>query len=336
MSANEHHTSGQRGTRLLVVSCALYLAAHIFGSDWRSVPTSDELAKVDAKGQITLIEADHSEWYLNSEQRKAFDVAEVERRNKKLSALEGSVRAQLQTYSDTTKASNAPLIKQLGSDLEQGQFTEALAHWREIENSTSPKTLATFGHASAEKIATDLADLEILQVSQRVSAFELTPRSQAGFLWTSPTGAPIELLALASLGAVAAYLTRRRTLRLRKLEPTSSSSVSAMRHAAGPLLALIAWSIARPGIEFTQVPLALVLIGIGFGFATPYLGRLVARLTGKDLEKGLRQSRSSKHKARILQAMKDLRPNSFADLKRAASQFAAELTAAEVEEHPQS
>ena len=111
--------------------------------------------------------------------------------------------------------------------------------------------------------------------------------------------------------------------------------MSALRHAAGPLLALFAWSLFRPTIEFTQISLALTCIAIGFGFATPYLGRAIARLAGKDLEQGLRRSRSSKRKARILRAMKDLRPSSFADLKRAASQFAADITAAEVEQHPQ-
>ncbi len=227
-------------------------------------------------------------------------------------------------------------VQALSAELDSGQFTEALERWNGIQAATSPRTLARFGTSNAEAIRADLTLLKVLELNQRVARLELQPTGEAGFLWTSPKGAPFEVLAIAGLGALFALFLRRRALLRQGYKSLAAPLGIAFGYAAGPLLALGVWSYTRPNLEFEQYGWALVVIGFSCGFGLPYLARALAHLLGKDLNRDRRSARSSSRKARIVHAMKDLRPGSFAELKRAASQFAAELVTAEVEENPQS
>jgi len=331
MSTRTQSTEPWRTARIFAVSLAAYFVVHVCGSSLSDVPTAAEFASIDSKGQVELGDLEQFEWYLSTSQLEAFDSVAVLARNRELLELEGSARTQITTYSKSTQNSNPEVVARLAGNLEAGEFTLARATWQEVQEATSSRTLAAFGRNTLE---TDLAGLEAAQRTQRAAVTSLEPAVASGFLWTSPAGAKYEVLALAALAAIASLFMRRRSLLAKGYE--TDPSLKSLGYAAGPLAALILWSLLRPGLDFASYGSALLGIGIGFGFGVPYLARGIARLMGKDPNRGQRLALSTVRKSRIVAAMHDLRPTSFADLKRAASQFAAELVSAEVEDHPQS
>ncbi len=331
MSTRMTSTEPWRTGGIFVVSLFVYFVVHLFGSSLGDIPSADQFASIDRKGQVTLAEAEEFEWYISAGQLEELDAAAVSDRNRRLFELEGSALSQIESYSDVTAKSNPKLVKRLLENLAAGEFTLARTSWQEVQAATSPRTLAAFGRNTLEA---DLADLEQAQRTQRAAISSLAPAGESGFLWTSPAGARFEILALTALAAIASLFMRRRSLLAQGYE--ANPNMRTLGYAATPLVAWILWSLVRPGLDFASYGSALLLIGVGCGFGLPYLTRGVARLLGQDPNRGQRLSKSLARKSRIVAAMKDLRPSSFADLKRAASQFAAELVSAEVEDHPQS
>lgn len=331
MSTRTQSSNPSRTAGLLALGLVAYLLAHWIGSGLNMPP--DSLASFDAQGNVQVASEDTLRWYLTEEQLAGFDVASVEAKKRELQFLRSSVADQLELYSKTTSGSNGKLVANMQLELSAQRFAEARTTWNEIERATSPATLDRFGHNSLED---ELVELDGKQQAQRAAIAKLQPTAQPGFLWTTQRGAPFEVLALATLAAIASLFFRRRSLKLRGFVESEPARARTLGYCAGPLLAWILWSSVRPSLEFPQYALWIVVIGCTCGFGIPYLARALARLAGKDPDRELKRSQSTVRKSRIVAAMQDLRPTSFAELKRAASQFAAELVTAEVEDNPQS
>ena len=317
-----------RALCLLGLALGVYFLAHLIGSQESDVPRGHELVTITPQGRLDVLCHDQLEWYLTSAQRTDLTPEALERNKRVLGQLLATVDDQIQLFEQKTSYSSAQALQELRNTVAIGDYTDARATWNQIKEKTSPRTMNHFDPTDQQVLGTALAELEHFEAQIVASMARKKPLADAGFLWTTPVGSTFEVLGLSILGALLALTLRRRSLERRGLPPSSALHV----YGIGVLLALLCWLLVRGSLSFSQVEEATLLIGLGFGLGSPLLGIGLARATKRDLTRELRGKRRSVRRARIVTAMKDLNPGSFAELKRTASQFATELASVEAEE----
>lgn len=324
---NTQTATSLRAARHFGVALVVYFLVHLIGSSQSDVPRVDALVKMDELGRVEVLEPALLEWYLTDEQLVDLDEDVVLRNNMLLDSLLLSTHQRIDEFRAATRNSSAQNLASLEVELDAGLYTDARQRWSDILAATSPATLQRYSADETDWLGRELQELETHKTSIGASLDRKTLPAP-GFLWTTRAGSKLEILGLAVLGALLAlwlhriYLERQ-GLAARRVRP---------RYFAGVLVAFVWWLVVSDSTPFNQVSKTLVQVGFGFGFFLPLLGTAILHFTGRDPHVALKRDKRERKKGRIVAAMKNLHPGSFAELKRAASQFATELSAAESEE----
>lgn len=249
---------------LLLAAIAAYFASHLLFGEGHRVPETTEFVRVNAEGQVEILDPEALMWFGDREKLENFRKAN-EASTSDLKSVVKILREQyLPTYTRETLGSNKQRIQLMDSLLASADYARATEVWGEIKTTTSPRTRGYLG---------DLFTKMDKGLERSTKAVEATIKEATGLelaqpnpvLWSTRPGLRSEAVWWAVLGLFFGLWLRHRSLH------TEEALVGERRFTVTDLLKVglglaLAWGLVYvlQHLKFSREPLAWIAVLGGF------------------------------------------------------------------------